>query len=106
VEKSGAAKFFTNPLVLLVIIGGGILWAVTGFRPFGFPEGEYVCTAKSGVQEYPISVYHVEGQPMKVIEYRPGDPQDVSQGMTYGHGMFNRHLTLDLRGEEYRCDLR
>jgi len=97
-------RFLTNPWLWAVIIGGVILWAMTGFRPFGFPEGEYACTARSGVQEFPISVYHVEGQPKKVIEYRPGEAVDISAGMTYSHSMFDRHLNLYLRGETYRCD--
>ncbi|WP_344226421.1 hypothetical protein [Microbacterium binotii] len=57
--------------------------------------------ARSGAQEYPISLFHVNGEPMTVIEYRPGESVDVLRGMTYSQ--FERELTLHLAGETYRC---
>lgn len=98
-------KFFTNPVVYVVLAGGLILWGSLGFKPFGFPEGEYSCTARSGVQEFPISVFHFDGQAMMVVEYRPGKKWDVSSGMTYSHVMFDRHLNLSIAGdgETYTC---
>lgn len=101
---SVAKKFFTNPVFIIVVVGAAILWGATGFRPFGFPEGEYACTARPGAQEFPISVYHREGEPKTVVEYRPGEARDVSAGMTYSHSMFDRHLNLYLREETYRCN--
>lgn len=102
-DSSAVKKFLTNPLVIIVAIGAAILWATNGFPPFGFPEGEYACTARSGVQKFPISVYHRQGQPMTVIEYRPGEARDISVGMTYTHGQFERHLSLFLGAETYQC---
>lgn len=101
--ESSAKRFFTHPLTLTAIVAGGILWAVSGFPPLGFPEGEYECVARSGAQDYPISVFRVSGEPMTVIEYRPGESVDVSSGMTYSHSQFERELTLHLAGETYRC---
>lgn len=89
----------------IVLIGLGIWWGTTGFPPIGFPQGEYTCDARSGVQEYPISVFNA-GLPMKVFEYQPGGAVDISNGMRYSHATFATHLNLYLGDESYYCEHR
>lgn len=95
---------FKQPVVWFILVLAVIWWASSGFPPVGFPNGEYVCTARSGAQEYPISVFNPSsGPPMKVFEYRPGEEVEISRGMSYSHSTFSTNLNLYLGGDSYFC---
>jgi hypothetical protein len=102
--NSERVTLLQRPWFWIILVGVGIWWVSSGFPPFGFPSGEYVCESRSGVQEHPISVY--PGTPMKVIEYQPGQAVDVSSRMSYSHSLFSSHLNLYLDGETYYCQHR
>jgi hypothetical protein len=100
-DRGGILK---NGVFWMVLVALAVLWGSSGFPPIGFPPGEYVCQSRSGVQQYPISVY--PGTPMKVIEYRPGQAADLSARMSYSHATFSSSLNLYLDGETYYCEHR
>ncbi len=106
VSQSGAKRFLSNPMTWIVLAGCIILWFSTGAQPLGFPKGEYVCEARSGVAGNPVSVFHVGGGRINVIEYEANSSTPVENGVTYGHGMFNRYLNLNIYEASYYCELR
>jgi hypothetical protein len=101
-KESGAKKLFSKPLTWIVLVGGLILWFNTG----GFPKGEYVCDARSGSQESPISVFHVGGGKINVVKYKANSSVPIEKGVSYTHGWFDRHLNLYLGDASYYCQLR
>lgn len=105
-NESGAKNLFSNPLTWIVLVGALILWFSTGAQPLGFPNGEYVCEARSGAQANPISVFHVGGGKINVVQYEANSSVPVENGVTYSHGMFNRHLNLYVGDASYYCELR
>lgn len=105
-STSGLARVFGHPATWIVLIGGGILWSANGFPPIGFPTGEYVCNERSGSDARAVSVFHVGGGRINVVEYFPGGSERVESGITYSHGTFEDNLNLYLGESSFYCEKR
>lgn len=98
-------KLLSNPVTWLLLGGAAVVWFATGAQPFGFPKGEYVCEARSGIQDKPISVFHVGDGKINVVEYDESSSEQI-HGVSYTHSMFDRDLNLYVGDASYYCNLR